>query len=319
MKNNQNSHIGLIHLGKKEKSGIQISEKLKQFNFQISEWVVSSGDEEIRGLDEVETVIVNIGLTKFDYAPFLLFLGDKDKKIIINEASASNKISGVRRLSWERHLLNKIDSSFNVLPDYMDGRNTKKEKVNLQKFGVKQLWILAASIGGPEAIQDFLSRFTGNEPVLFIILQHINKEFLDGMAKQLTQNCNFDVKLPFSGESIKSTKCIIYPVDEYLEFNKKGGIELLPVTQESKYTPCIDDCSTLLSMNLENLNMAIFSGMSTDGIKAATFVLENGGEVITQTEESCVLSSIIAGVKKVIDIKFEGRPKEMAEYIINKC
>ncbi len=306
-------------MGKKEKSGIQISEKLQQYDFQVSEWIVSCEDEEIKGLDKVDTLIVNIGLTKFDYGPFLLSLGDRDKKIIINEASVSNKLSGLRRLSWERHLLNKIDSSFNVLPEYTNSINPKKDKVNLEEFGVKQVWILAASIGGPEAIQDFLNSFTGKEPVLFIILQHINKEFLDGMAKQLSQNCHFDIKVPFSGESIKSTKCIIYPVDEYLEFNNKGIIELLPVSKESKYTPCIDDCSKLLSENLENLNMAIYSGMSTDGIKAATYIHDNGGEVITQAEESCVLSSIITGIKKVIDIEFEGSPEEMAKYIMNKC
>ena len=319
MKKNQNNRIGLIHLGKKERSGVQISEKLQQFDFKVSEWVVTKEDEEINGLDEADVIIVNIGITKFDYESFLLWLSEKEKKFIINEASVANKLSGIKRLSWERHLLNKIDSSFNVLPDYTKGQKSELKKVNLEKFGIQQVWILAASIGGPEAIQRFLTSFTGKEQILFIILQHIDKEFLDGMAKQLSQNCQFEIKLPFSGESIQASKCILYPVDEYMQFNEKGVLELLPVSKESKFTPCIDDCSKILSENLENLNIAIFSGMSSDGIGAASYIQENGGEVITQSEESCVLSSIINGIKKIVDVDFEGSPEELAKYIINKC
>ena len=315
MKINQNK-IGLVHLGEKEKSGLQILEKLHQYNFNVIEWVITSDSNSISNLDEVSIIVVNIGKTNFDYERFLLSLYKNNNRIIINEAKVSNQLSGITRLSWERHLLNKIDSSYNVLPVYT--KTNKIEKVNLNKFSVKQVWILAASIGGPEAIQKFLNGFTGKEPVLFIILQHIDKEFLDGMAKQLNHTCQFDIRLPLSGEPIKKAKCLIYPVDEHVSFRNDGKIELLPISKESKYSPCIDDCCKKLSHNLENLNMAVFSGMSTDGINAATYIKKNGGDVITQTEDSCVISSIISGVKKVVDIDFEGTPEELAKYVINK-
>jgi chemotaxis response regulator CheB len=58
--------------------------------------------------------------------------------------------------------------------------------------------------------------------------------------------------------------------------------------------------------------------MSNDGIAAAKIIKDSGGKIITQLESSCVLSSIVAGVKEKISINFEGTPKEMAQYIINK-
>ena len=316
MKINLNK-IGLVHLGEKEKSGLQILEKLLQYNFNVEEWIIVNDSDNVEDITDINIIVVNIGKTKFNYESFLLSLYENHKKIIINEASVSNNLTGVKRLSWERHLLNKIDSSFNVMPVYSKDDNFKK--LNLNEYSVKQVWILAASIGGPEAIQRFLNCFTGKEPILFIILQHIDKAFLEGMAKQLNQACKFDVRLPISGEPIKTSKCLIYPVDEHINFRSDGKLELLPINKESKYSPCIDDCSKILSDNIENLNMAVFSGMSTDGIMASTIIKKNGGEIITQTEDSCVLSSIISGVKKLVDIDIEGTPEELANYIINKC
>jgi chemotaxis response regulator CheB len=319
LKKNQNKNIGLIHIGKKEKSGIQIYEKLKQFGFKVVEFNLLEKDEKLKGFDSIDTIVVNIGTVKFEYERFMSELFEKDINVIINEALVTNQLSGVNRLSWERHLLNKIDGDYNVLPDYTSNHENTNTHVDLLKYGIKQLWILAASIGGPEAIQNFLKCFKGNEPVLFIIVQHIDLEFLPRMAEQLHQNSPFDIEVPISGVKITPAKCIIHPIDEYLQFDDQGVIELHAINRHSKYTPCIDDCTKRLSENICHCNIAIFSGMSTDGIEAAKMVMHKKGEIITQIEDSCVLSSIISGVKKSININFEGTPEQMAEYIISKC
>ena len=81
------------------------------------------------------------------------------------------------------------------------------------------------------------------------------------------------------------------------------------------FSPCIDECCKRLADNIQDLNIAVFSGMSTDGIVGALTIKEKGGKVITQSEESCVLSSIIQGVKKKTAVDFSGNPIELAAYI----
>lgn len=311
------AHIGLIHIGKREKSGLQIFEKLKQNNFTVKEWDVHDGNDSLNGLDEVSAIIVNVGVTNFEYDVLLGNIFEKDIKIIINEASLTNQLSGVKRQSWERHLLNKIDSSFSVIPRGNNKRAALDHAIDFKKFGIDEVWVLAASIGGPEAIQSFLSEFKGNENILFIIVQHIDKEFLDNMAQQFNLCCDFVVEVPVSGMKIVTSKCIINPTDEYINFDEQGLLELDAINEVFPFSPCIDECCKRLVKNIKNLNMAIFSGMSTDGIEAAKTVKNAGNKVITQKESSCVLSTIIAGVKKEIEINFEGTPAEMAKYIIN--
>jgi len=116
---------------------------------------------------------------------------------------------------------------------------------------------------------------------------------------------------------IMTSKCIIHPTDEFLHFDQKGILELLAINDVFAFSPCIDECCKRLAGNIKSLNIAIFSGMSTDGIEAAKLIKNNGNKVITQSESSCVLSTIIAGIKNEIQIDFDGTPAQMAEYIMN--
>jgi len=311
-------HIGLVHIGKREKSGIQILEKLKQNDFKVTQWDVIEYQETINDITNVEVIVVNIGITDFEFDNLLDSLFETNIRIIINEAELTNKLTGVKRQSWERHLLNKIDSSISVLPENDKTEADKKLSIDLSVLGFKQVWILAASIGGPEALQKFIGEFDGSEEVLFIIIQHIDKEFLPLMAQQIKQASKIQVDVPVSGMKINNPSCIIYPTDEDIEFDVNGNIELVALNEVYGFTPCIDEASKKIIKNISHVNMAVFSGMSKDGINAAKIVNDSGGEVITQLESSCVLSSIVAGVKEKISINFEGTPKEMAQYIINK-
>ena len=315
MKNLKTKSVGIIHLGKREKSGSQILEKLKQYGFQVEQWDVTNKDFKLTGVEHLDVIIVNIGNVIFDYDSLLDQIFDLEVTVIINEALYSNKLIGNSRQSWERHLLHKVDSTFSVLPKYIRVNSPKGELVDLNKYGINQVWILAASIGGPEAIQAFLSEFKGNEKILFIIIQHMDKEFVPMMHKQFSGSSQLKIKIPLSGMKVEEAHCLIHPVDEFMTFSN-GTINLESMNKVYTYTPCIDECTSNLVNEIENINIAVFSGMSSDGIRAAELVKAKGNKVITQTEESCVLSSIISGVKEKLTIDFDGMPNEMADYII---
>lgn len=310
-------HVGLVHIGIREKSGIQIFEKLKQHEFKISQWDVLDSNTKPDGIDCVDVIVVNIGLAVFEYDDLLEDLFETNIHIIINEAVLTNKFTGVKRQSWERHLLNKIDPSISIFPENVKGDADKKILVDLSKIGITKTWILAASIGGPEAIQKFLSEFESKENYLFIIIQHIDKEFLPLMAQQFNQISQIKVDIPISGMNINIPSCIVYPTDENIEIDSNGVLELVAMNNVYAFSPCIDEACKNLAKNIKNINMAVFSGMSTDGIAGAKIIKESGGEIITQLESSCVLSSIVAGVKENVKINFEGTPIEMAQYIQN--
>ncbi len=315
MKNLKTKLVGIIHLGKREKSGSQILEKLKQYGFEVREWDIVDSNDSIVGIEKVDVVIINIGNAIFDYDFILDKIFDLDLTVIINEALYSNKLVGNNRQSWERHLLHKVDSTFSVLPKFSKTDFNKNKLIDLTHFGIDQVWLLAASIGGPEAIQAFLSQFNGDEKILFIIIQHMDKEFVPMMQSQFSSRSHFDIEIPLSGMKIEEVKCLIHPVDEFISFSN-GSLDLEAMNEVFAYTPCIDECTKNLVNKIKNINIAVFSGMSSDGVRAAELVKEKGNKVITQTEDSCVLSSIISGVKNRLTVDFDGMPTDMADYII---
>ena len=315
MKNIKTKLIGIIHLGSREKSGSQILEKLKQNGFDVIQWDIKENELVLDGIDKVSVIVLNVGNVTFDYDALLDKIFDLDIKVVINEALLSNKLSGNSRQSWERHLLHKIDASFSVLPEFEVNNSLDKKLIDLKDYGFESAWILAASIGGPEAIQAFLSEFKTEQKILFIIIQHMDKEFVPMMQKQFSRCSSLKVETPLSGMKVENVQCLIHPVDELITL-KNGTINLRAMNKVFAYTPCIDECTKNLVNTIKNINIAVFSGMSTDGVVAAELVKGKGNKVITQSEASCVLSSIISGVKEKLTVDFDGMPDEMANYII---
>lgn len=309
--------IALIHIGKREKSGLQIFEKLKQYNYSVFEYdVLDELEEFVYTSENFKAVIVNIGFVEFEYDDFLADLFEKEFKVIINEASLTNELSGLNRASWERHLLNKIDSKFSLFPNADKLNKTNQKPLDLTKFGIDKVWVLAASIGGPDAIKEFLASLSHVDNVLIIVIQHMDKEFVSSLIDQLNEVSQLKVKSPISGmELIPSV--LIYPTDESLKINDKGRVELKVMNEEPAFVPCIDLAVANLVDNIKDINIAVFSGMCTDGIEAAKTIKNNGGKVILQSEESCVLSTIIKGIKLEIEVDLEASPKNLANYVMN--
>lgn len=304
--------ITLVHLGPIEKSGEQILTKLNQYKFDVEELVINEAND-FSLLENItpETLVINIGNCNYDYDELFQIFFDKCDKVIINEACDSNDLVGLKRRSWERHLLNKIDSSIEIIPTQEP--DSDFSRVDLKDSGINQVWVLAASIGGPEALNEFFTHLEKTDN-LYIVLQHMDKSFLPSFTKQLKAKANIKIIQPMSGTQLEPM-AVIYPTDENIKFTSNGDIELRAQTKEHSFTPCIDDCVELLLKDFENVNMAVFSGMCEDGVEAAKIIKTNNGKIIVQSEETCVLPSIISGVKKVIDIEYEGSPKNLAQYI----
>jgi len=304
--------IGLIHVGKPQSSALYLADQLKAIDYQVAE--ADASDFVVD--KEVDTYVINLSDDDFNIEPLVHELTDAGVKIVFDDTQVSNDLVGWNKNRWLRHILHKIDSKHDLLPVKSAGIN--EDELDLSAVGIEQVWVLAASIGGPEAIVQFLSEFSGDEPVLFIIVQHMDSEFVGMMAKQLQKNNHIEVKLASSGLPIQVGEALLIPVDESIVFQPDGRLAVKDVSSNRTATPCIDDvCADLISQ-LKSINLAVFSGMASDGVIGATNVFDNGSTIITQSAESSVVSSISDEVRNRKMSRFDGTPNEMAEYIKKK-
>ncbi|HED15394.1 MAG TPA: chemotaxis protein CheB, partial [Gammaproteobacteria bacterium] len=126
----------------------------------------------------------------------------------------------------------------------------------------REVWVLGASIGGPQAVKSFLRSLPANFPAGFILAQHIGVGFVSLLAEQLRQVTDLEVLTAEPGKRLLCGQLVVAPVEKRLVFDEYGYIQFAPITQRTIYSPSIDDVITEVARKYgKNSRAIIFSGM----------------------------------------------------------
>lgn len=275
---------------------------------------------ELSGLKDkgVDCLLVNLEPDIADFSEQLERLLQVDVPVVFNEAEVSRQLGGWDQARWARHLIAKIRGISDVLPPppAVSGGDPIQPA---QAQAVRQVWVLGASIGGPEAVRTFLTQLPADMPVAFILAQHMGAEFLNLMATQLNRASELLVKCAEEGHPLQYGQVVIAPVGKRLTIDDDCRIRLLPIEQESPYSPSIDQVLIDVSERFaQRAGAIIFSGMARDGIEGAKFMAKNGGTIWAQSEETCVISSMVEGASEAGVVSEKATPSELADKLIEK-
>ena len=214
-------------------------------------------------------------------------------------------------LTGEIHL---EDSQLNTLNDFADGF----EDSGIANLA-REVWVLGASIGGPQAVKSFLRSLPANFPAGFILAQHIGVGFVSLLAEQLRQVTDLEVLTAEPGKRLLCGQLVVAPVEKRLVFDEYGYIQFAPITQRTIYSPSIDDVITEVARKYgKNSRAIIFSGMGSDGTKGCREVIASGGTVWAQDANSCVISSMADAARDADVVSASGQPEELARHLIEK-
>lgn len=181
----------------------------------------------------------------------------------------------------------------------------------------RRIWVLGASIGGPQAVKQFLARLPKDLPVCFILAQHIGVGFVNLLAEQLSRVTSVRVTTPENGMVLEKGHLVVAPVDKRINFSERGVISMEDITQRSIYSPSIDDVMTVVSKHYgEDANAIIFSGMGNDGTAGCHLIAQKGGMVWAQEPKSCVISSMADSVRFADIVSLSATPEELADNLV---
>lgn len=180
-----------------------------------------------------------------------------------------------------------------------------------------RVFILGASIGGPEAIKLFLSQLPTSVPAAFIVAQHMGGEFLEMMAVQLDTASPLPVRCPKAGERLRHGEVIVAPANEQLSIDDSGCVQLSAAASGSPYNPSIDHLVHAAADRFgDHATLILFSGMGSDAVEGGRYLTSRGGQVWAQDRASCVIASMIDSAKSQGLIRFEGTPAQLAERVL---
>ena len=184
---------------------------------------------------------------------------------------------------------------------------------------IRKVWVLGASIGGPEALREFLGEFPRNFPAVFLLAQHLGAEFVDMMARQLAKSTVLTVRTPTHGERVSHGEVLIVPGSHRLQVGPDGVVLLERVTAELPVSPSIDQVIEDAAERYGDAAGAIiFSGVSEDAVRGCRALAAKGGRVYVQSPESAVVSTMIDAVTETGVVGFTGTPKELAARLIQE-
>lgn len=244
--------------------------------------------------------------------------------IIFNDVTALTVNEPATNPKWHISLMRKIAEStgseeFKVTepqtPAYSVKQYLPREKTG-QRIA-RQVWVLGASLGGPEALKRFLRALPADIPAAFIVAQHLGANFVSLLAEQLNRVTKLNVMSPKEGYLFQHQDVIVTPVGERLLINPIGNIELADLTEATSYSPSIDlVIRDIADRYGKQAGVIIFSGMGDDGKHGCQYLLAKGGQVWVQTSESCVVSSMPDNVKRVCTPQFIGNPEQLAKQLV---
>ncbi len=176
------------------------------------------------------------------------------------------------------------------------------------------VWVLGASLGGPEAVKRFLARVPAELPVAFVLTQHLGDGFISLLASQLDRISTFTVKEAVSGDSLRHGEVIVVPVDHRMSLAADGRISFIDEAWKGHYKPSIDCMiDDVTSSFKQQSGVIIFSGMGADGVLASQkFVEKYNGSIWAQSSDSCVISSMPDSVRKANLVSYSGSPEALA-------
>ena len=182
----------------------------------------------------------------------------------------------------------------------------------------QQVWVLGASLGGPEAVKQFLDALPAELPIAFILAQHINPGFQDVLAHVLGRHNKFNFAVAADQHELMGGDVIVCPVEHEVSFNDSGNIVFEKAPWNGPYSPSIDQViHNVASVYPGECGAILFSGMGNDGAIAAPQMKKRGGVIWAQTAETCANSSMPDSVRATECVTYNGSPEELARHLIN--
>lgn len=210
---------------------------------------------------------------------------------------------GPERRRWERRVRAKLDDLLAALGSGAPASGGAPDEI----------WILAASTGGPRAVGEFLGALAPGLPVALVYAQHIDRDFEGTLVNALARHRHYGVDLGAGAQRLCAGRVLVVPPDRQLRFHPFDRVVQTRDAWQGPYQPVIDQVvADLARLNGGRCHVIVFSGLCDDGALGCRVLRDKGGEVWVQSPESCVSPSMPLATLATGTVTRQGTPRELA-------
>jgi len=168
-------------------------------------------------------------------------------------------------------------------------------KLRQQKIEYPDLIAIGSSTGGPQALFKVLTdlRAGGAIKQPIVITQHMPATFTTILAEHINRVSGWPAKEGQDGEVLKGGNVYIAPGGFHMLLESKGTeavIRIVDAPPENFCKPAVDPMlRSIAKVFGRRVLVAILTGMGSDGAKGGAAIVEAGGSIIAQDEETSVV------------------------------
>lgn len=197
--------------------------------------------------------------------------------------------------------------------------------VKLRKPGIVKPKLIAvgSSTGGPQALRRFFDVLSPDVGVPVVITQHMPPTFTAILAEHINKMTAWECREAVQGDILKPGLALIAPGGYHMTIDKVGGTPTANLNQdppENFCRPAVDPMFRSIAKTYgASVLCVILTGMGNDGLKGSRDIVEAGGTIFAQDEETSVVwgmpgSVAGAGICSVI-APLEELPAHITQFV----
>jgi two-component system, chemotaxis family, protein-glutamate methylesterase/glutaminase len=162
------------------------------------------------------------------------------------------------------------------------------------RAGKTDVIVIGVSTGGPQALKHLIPRLPADLPVPVAMVLHMPVGYTELFAASLDGVSRLKVAEARDGDPVRPGDALLAPAGYHLSFVRAGDgsvvtrLSLRPL--DTPHRPAVDVLfRSAADVYGERTLGVVLTGMGTDGTQGAAWIKAQGGRVLTEAEETCVV------------------------------
>jgi two-component system chemotaxis response regulator CheB len=156
------------------------------------------------------------------------------------------------------------------------------------------LVVIGISTGGPQALRFLIPKLTASFPVPVAVVLHMPVGYTELYARKLDEIAALHVEEAREGQLLQPGEVLFAPAGRHLSFERQADgtvccrLSLLPF--DTPHRPAVDVLFKSAAQVFGNRILGVvMTGMGSDGKEGSAWIKAQGGKILTEAEESCVV------------------------------
>ena len=205
--------------------------------------------------------------------------------------------------------LNDFKSKLSNIKKLHDSANRVPRVRSKQAKSNATLVAIGASTGGPAALLTILKQLPANTPACFVIIQHMDDEFSQGLANWLNEQTEMSVAIAQPHTQPRLGHVYMAGRNDHLIIDEEGFFAYTHEPANYPYRPSVNAFfESAVAHWPGRLIGVLLTGMGRDGANGLLSFYNRGMLTIAQSQQSCAVYGMpraaceIGAVKKQLDI-----------------